>query len=70
MEPRTWRPDIDELAQQLVEDIRNDNEAAAFLDAIGTFASWEQLAEEHGGQLTTEDYQALAIRLAKMVADQ
>jgi hypothetical protein len=70
MSKRGWVPDIERLAEQLVEDVRNADKQSGFLDAVGTFASWEGMAAERGEEITTDDYQALCIRLAQMYVNQ
>jgi hypothetical protein len=74
MTRRNWVPDLEDLARQLIRDIRgaynrsdpDEGLAYAELDAIGTFGRFEQMAAAAGGEITSDDYQSLAILLAKM----
>lgn len=81
MERRQWVPDVQLMAEQIVEDMRAEDSALQGLgpdpeelhgqgssDVIGTLASWEQTAKFHGDEITRDDLYALIIRLARMAA--
>ncbi|MFD3399440.1 hypothetical protein ACFWUU_02110 [Kribbella sp. NPDC058693] len=66
---RSWVPDIELMAQQLIADVRTaETEYEGNLDAVGTFNVFEQVAAAAGEELQPDDYQSLAILLARMCA--
>lgn len=78
---REWVPDIPALAAELLSDLAGNTVVAQIgdgmpfgdigdLDAIGTFEAWEITAKHHGEELTPDDYQGLAIYLAKICLGQ
>lgn len=69
MQRREWVPDINLMAEQLIEDVgRAEDDSVGGLDAVGTFAAWQHSASDHGEEIQEDDYQALAILLARKAA--
>jgi hypothetical protein len=77
MKRKTWVPDVKLIADQLITDYRaatwametgqmgvsqGDN------DSVGTIASWQATARDHGQEFTENDWVALVQELARRAA--
>lgn len=79
MERRSWVPDIEVIADQLIEDYRSaawevegigptGKVNAGDLDALGTVESWQATARDHDEEFTEDDWVALVQELARRAA--
>jgi hypothetical protein len=69
MRRRAWVPDIEQMAQQLIEDYRGaESPSEGDLDALGTTASWQEIARDRGEEITEDDLVTLIQRLARAAA--
>lgn len=82
MQRRNWVPDVEIVADQLIENYRSAAPSVGRLgrdpsqeavvegdvDAINTMTSWIARAEEHGGDWRKDDWFALVQLLAKRAA--
>jgi hypothetical protein len=73
--------DIEAIARDLIADVRGNTgsfqigDGVPFgddgdLDAVGTFGAYEDSQRRAGDEITADDYQTLAIHLAKMCVGQ
>lgn len=66
MKRRSWIPDPATIADQLIDDYRNDTQVdEGDLDATSTMASWFETARDHGEEFTEDDWIALVQELAR-----
>jgi hypothetical protein len=77
MKRRTWVPDVKLIADQLITDYRHATWALETgqmgvsqgdNDALGTIASWQATARDHGEEFTENDWVALMQELARRAA--
>ena len=73
LQPRGWAPDINMMADQLIDGYREDPEdfsGEGFLDALNTILSWQETAAFHGDEFTEGDFIKLVTVLARRCANQ
>jgi hypothetical protein len=66
-QPRKWVPDIETIADELVEDYSQPRWPVEWCDgdAVFTMESWAATAQRHGETFTEDDWIALVQELAK-----
>jgi len=65
LQRRNWVPDVNMIADQLIEDYRVGGEDQGFNDAVGTITSWLATAKDHGEEFQEDDWIALVWELAR-----
>jgi hypothetical protein len=77
MKRRAWVPDVKLIADQLIKDYRTAKWAMETgqmgvsqgdNDSLGTIASWQATARDHGQEFTGNDWVALVQELARRAA--
>jgi hypothetical protein len=77
MKRRAWTPDVKLIADQLIQDYRTATWAMETgqmgvsqgdNDSLGTIASWQATARDHGAKFTEHDWVALVQELARRAA--
>jgi hypothetical protein len=77
MKRRAWVPDVKLIADQLILDYRTATWAMETgqmgvsqgdNDSIGTIASWQATARDHGEEFTEDDWVTLVQELARRAA--
>ena len=77
MKRRAWVPDVKLIADQLINDYRTATWAMETgqmgvsqgdNDSLGTVASWQAAARDHGEEFTENDWVALVQELARRAA--
>jgi hypothetical protein len=65
---RSWVPDVRVIADQLIAGYRGQNEEQGNMDALGTLASWQGMAADHGEEFIEDDLVAVVQELARRCA--
>jgi hypothetical protein len=65
---RKWVPNINEIADQLVDDFRKArDESEGSLDVLASLHSWQETAQFHGDEFTEDDWTALVEELVRRI---